>query len=106
QRDPAVLALGLPDRQLAFQLLQIARGPVVEDQVTDDRLLGLLDRQVFAGRPDDRTDLQFEVLPRTSRSYRHIVIRAQNRCRTGEVERGNAIPAVGELAPGTQHSLA
>ena len=45
QRDSAVLALALPDRELALQLLQVSRGPVVEDGVADDGPFGLLDRQ-------------------------------------------------------------
>ena len=101
QRDAAVLALGLPDRQLALQLLQVSRGPVVEDGVADDGLFGLLDRQVLAGRSDDRADLQFEVLPSASGSHRGVVVGAENRCRTGEVERRDAIPGVGEFAAGT-----
>ena len=106
QRDAAVLALGLTDRQLAFQLLQITRGPVVEDHVADDRLFGFVDRQVFARGPDHRGDLQFEVLPDTAGRHRGVVIRAENGCRTGEVERRNAVPGVLEHPAAAHRRLA
>ncbi|BCZ23006.1 hypothetical protein MTY59_28610 [Mycobacterium senriense] len=74
KRDTAVLALALSDTQLAFHLLQVARGPVVEDGVADDRLFGLLDGEILAAGPDHRGDLQFEVLPSTSGRRRRVVI--------------------------------
>ncbi|PQM48970.1 hypothetical protein C1Y40_00811 [Mycobacterium talmoniae] len=106
QRDAAVLALGLPDAQLAVQLLQIARRPVVEDGVADDRRLGLGDRQVLTGYPDHRRDLQFEVLPGAARRHRRVVVGSQHGGRAGEVERRHPIPGVLEHPAPAHRGLA
>ena len=106
QRDPAVFALALPDPQLAFHLLQIACGPVVEDGVPDDRPFGLFDGEVLPAGSDHRGDLQFEVLPRASGCRRGVVVGAQNCCRASEVKRGDPVPGVTEYPAGAQRGLA
>ena len=62
--------------------------------------------KVLAAAADDRGDLQFEVLPSTSGRRRGVVVGSQNGRRTGEVERGDAVPGVGEHPAGTQRGLA
>ena len=65
-RHPEVLALRGPEAERALVALQVARGPVVEDEVAADRLLAALVGEVDRRRVDQRPDLQLVVQLRRS----------------------------------------
>ena len=106
QGQGAVLALALADAERALEHLVVAGRPVVVDREAGDGVGGPLDGEVAAPGTDHGPDLQLEVEPRASRWHLDIVAGADHARWAGEVERGNLVPVLGEVARPAEALLA
>ncbi len=96
-RHREVLALRGAEPEHALVALQVARGPVVDDEVAADRVLAALLGEVRGRRVDERPDLQLVVELHGAARRPDRVARPAQLGHVGEVEDRQAVPGLGDL---------